>query len=476
MPGNLAAHGSSPAAPSTGGGREGLYISRVPTVVTLSQMEAEADQKKRLRCSADDLRQGTLPLLCAPLMPQGAFCSKKRVNSFGNLAQAAAQEAGGVQRVFLMTDSSGSSDTDDSSEGLDAGFTRESSPVTPLRPGGVFGGFGRPDGVPSAFEARALAAWDEAEKGGLFRYSVAADTETRLLPGPYNFVAQVNEGRATKKRPTEFRVDRVVQPFDPAKFNFQKAAQSEVLFALDFDPELRHASFDPRGLVCCEGCPSPHLVFINVSPIEYGHLLLVPSATESLPQVVLPRHLGLALHMAAAADNPFFRVGFNSLGAYGTINHLHFQAYFLPYSFPCERAPVLPLRRVGNVAVGRLEDYPVNAIVFEAANCLDELAQVAGGLCERLSQANVPHNLMIFDRGARVMVFPQCFAEKQARGEVPEDILEMGVNPACFEIAGHIVYKRQQDYVRASQDSACRLLAEVSLPEPRFAEVLALLD
>ena len=78
--------------------------------------------------------------------------------------------------------------------------------------------------------------------------------------------------------------------------------------------------------------------------------------------------------------------------------------------------------------------------------------------------------------GVSVMVFPQCFAEKQARGEVPEDILETGVNPACFEIAGHIVYKRQQDYRRASQDSACRLLAEVSLPEPRFAEVLALLD
>merc|ERR1712118_139120 len=87
-----------------------------------------------------------------------------------------------------------------------------------------------------------------------------------------------------------------------------------------------------------EGAPSPHLVFINVSPIEYGHLLLVPSLTESLPQVVRPQDLNLALHMAAAADNPFFRVGFNSLGAYATINHLHFQGYFLPHSFPCARA------------------------------------------------------------------------------------------------------------------------------------------
>ena len=35
--------------------------------------------------------------------------------------------------------------------------------------------------------------------------------------------------------------------------------------------------------------------------------------------------LQLALHFAKAADNPYFRIGYNSLGAYGTINHLHFQ-------------------------------------------------------------------------------------------------------------------------------------------------------
>merc|ERR1719324_2238177 len=95
MPGSFS-EGAGPAA-APAGGREGLYISRVPTVVTLSQLEAEADQKKLLRCSAEDLRRGHLPLLQAPLMPPGAFCSKKRISSFtsfGNLAQAAAGGAG----------------------------------------------------------------------------------------------------------------------------------------------------------------------------------------------------------------------------------------------------------------------------------------------------------------------------------------------------------------------------------------------
>jgi hypothetical protein len=29
--------------------------------------------------------------------------------------------------------------------------------------------------------------------------------------------------------------------------------------------------------------------------------------------------------MAAEAENPYFRLGYNSLGAFATINHLHFQ-------------------------------------------------------------------------------------------------------------------------------------------------------
>lgn len=50
----------------------------------------------------------------------------------------------------------------------------------------------------------------------------------QVTQGVYGFIAQLNEGRATKKRATEFRVDQVVQPFEPAKFNFTKAAMKEV--------------------------------------------------------------------------------------------------------------------------------------------------------------------------------------------------------------------------------------------------------
>ena len=53
-----------------------------------------------------------------------------------------------------------------------------------------------------------MAEWEERAEQGLFRYDVT-ECECKVVPGAYGFVAQLNEGRASKKRPTEFRIDQV---------------------------------------------------------------------------------------------------------------------------------------------------------------------------------------------------------------------------------------------------------------------------
>ena len=53
----------------------------------------------------------------------------------------------------------------------------------------------------------------------------------------------------------------------------------------------------------------------------------MPRALDMLPQLADAASVRLALRFCAAVDNPFFRLAFNSLGAYATINHLHFQVY-----------------------------------------------------------------------------------------------------------------------------------------------------
>lgn len=45
------------------------------------------------------------------------------------------------------------------------------------------------------------------------------------------------------------------------------------------------------------------------------------------------------------------------------------------------------------------------------------------------------------------------------------------MNPAVWEISGHMVLKRRKDYNDASEEYAWKLLSEVSLSEERFEEV-----
>lgn len=52
------------------------------------------------------------------------------------------------------------------------------------------------------------AAWDERAEQGLFKYDVR-ELHTKVLPGKYGFLAQFNEGRHSKKRPTEFTLAKV---------------------------------------------------------------------------------------------------------------------------------------------------------------------------------------------------------------------------------------------------------------------------
>lgn len=55
------------------------------------------------------------------------------------------------------------------------------------------------------------------------------------------------------------------------------------------------------------------------------------------------------------------------------------------------------------------------------------------------------------------------------------ELLDTQVNPAVWEISGHMVLKRKEDFEGASEENAWRLLAEVSLSEERFQEVNAMI-
>lgn len=131
--------------------------------------------------------------------------------------------------------------------------------------------------------------------------------------------------------------------------------------------------------------------------------------------------------------------------------------------------------QVRGVHVERLQAYPVHGWVFSGADNVDSMASVVGAICMQLQVLDVPHNLLLCDMGARVMLWPQCFAEKQAKNLVPQAVLDTGVNPAAFEIAGHMVLKRAEDYDALSQDTAWNILQHVSLTNEAMDELQATL-
>ncbi|KAE8733558.1 GDP-L-galactose phosphorylase 2 [Hibiscus syriacus] len=195
------------------------------------------------------------------------------------------------------------------------------------------------------------------------------------------------------------------QPFDGNKFNFTKVGQEELLFQFEAS-EDGEVQFFPKAPIDVENSPS--VVAINVSsrPIEYGHvMMLIPQILECLPQRIDHKSFLLALYMAAEAGNPYFRLGYNSLGEFATINHLHFQAYYLAVPFPIEKAPTKTITTLNDgVTISEFLKYPVRGLVSEGGVTLQDLCDA----CICLQDNNIPYNVLISDCGKRIFLLPQA--------------------------------------------------------------------
>jgi GDP-L-galactose phosphorylase len=439
-----------------------LSITRCPTVYSLAQLEEE--EVTRLSPAEGGVeRKGAIKDIVSSRVHLYKFARKRqidtklaRVRSFGSFDDILTPEDNSDQATSLDTSSDnalgyGSGPQDDNTSSDSVNFFHQ-----------------------SLLDSLILAEWESKMEQGLFRYDVTS-CPTHTMAGGMGFIAQLNEGRAAKKRPTEFQVDKVIQSFDETKFNFCKAGQSEILFA--FEEQLdEHSDVEFEEAFVVAG--SPNLVIINVSPIEYGHILLVPRVLDKLPQLISPDTLLLALQLAHEANNPYFRIGYNSLGAYATINHLHFQAYYLSAAMPLERArtALISKKKHGRstIRIEKLVDYPVNGLVFESGGDLEDTAILIGGFCQRLAAKNIPHNMLIVDKGARVFILPNAFSQRKARKELPEDILESQIDPAVFEISGHQLMKRREDYEGMDEAWVLRLLRCASFDQDAFEQVIDL--
>ncbi|CAL0327758.1 unnamed protein product [Lupinus luteus] len=166
-----------------------------------------------------------------------------------------------------------------------------------------------------------------------------------------------------------------------------------------------------------------HVSLFNVSPIEYGHVLLIPRVLDCFPQRIDHDSFQLAMHMAKEAADPFFRLGYNSLGAFATINHLYFQAYYLAAPFPVEKAEkqIIALDKgkcPQGLSVSQLVNYPVRGLVFEGGNTIRDLSDTVANSLVFLQNNNIPFNVLISDCGKKIYLFSQISKLLQGDAEV----------------------------------------------------------
>ncbi|ELW62815.1 GDP-D-glucose phosphorylase 1 [Tupaia chinensis] len=328
---------------------------------------------------------------------------------------------------------------------------------------------GTPDTLPlSRFDSALCTAWRQRVELGLFRYRLG-ELQTQILPGAVGFVAQLNVERGVQRRRPQ-SIKSVRQAFDPEQFNFNKIRPGEVLFRLQREPELPSVLGQEEVLV-----------LINVSPLEWGHVLFVPEPARRLPQRLLPGVLRAGVEAVLLSFHPGFRVGFNSLGGLASVNHLHLHGYYLAHRLPVEVAPSEPLDSEGHLHL--LQTLPAPGFLFYTGGPGPALEALISRVCratDYLANHEIAHNLFV-TRGAppgrtspsssltgvRVILWARKSNFGIKEGEA--------FNVALCELAGHLPVKTSQDFSSLTEAAAVALIQDCLLPPAQADKVQAAL-
>eukprot|EP00667_Euglena_gracilis_P012337 EG_transcript_12660 len=315
--------------------------------------------------------------------------------------------------------------------------------------------------IPSAFDAALRAEWAARQAAGFFRFAWAAP-RSRVAEGTYRFLLQFNPLRAVTRRPPQ-SMSAVVQPVDPNVFNFNKADHKkellyEVQFSSPVDPDKNAVVADD---VAIQGPTlGRDVLLINVSPIEFGHTLLVPEMEACHPQVLDCRSICLAVQCILVSGLPELKAAFNGLCAHASVNHRHWHLYYLGgHRLPLETLPTQPLDGAGRCHELRPPTYPAPCLVFQVASAtqLGEVCRDVFRVVELLQQADVAHNVFL-TRGAPL---GECIGATNTYSVVrifvwAREKVAGAKDPAAFsvavcELSGQVLLYQPADFERVTE-------------------------
>jgi len=293
--------------------------------------------------------------------------------------------------------------------------------------------------------------------------------------------------------------NNVYKNFDEAKFNFNQASPKEILFYVNLDEEAiitketvskkeEEIDFEENQLDDEISEFSHHPVLVNISPICMNHCILPLFPAEELPQVIGSDILVLLLQAFKMSNSETLRVGYNSIGAYSSVNHLHFQLLYVDDLFKTGRFPIelgpkkeffrSSLQNIqdeinmysAGVIFEELTEYPVKTLALRPLNPNDDIGDiysslsfVAGAITNLLLDSNIPHNILVSDKGTCIYISPRIYEK---------DIKDDNMRCAWLEIAGVAICRNKKFYESITKDEYEKVLqTEVSVSEKDFNDV-----
>ncbi|GAB1609743.1 GDP-D-glucose phosphorylase 1-like isoform X1 [Argonauta hians] len=309
----------------------------------------------------------------------------------------------------------------------------------------------------SKFDEIIIHKWNEAMQKGFFKYEL--NLKTRILPGKRGYIAQLNPLRFSERRKPQ-HIQSVNQGFDPTTFNFNKIEEREVLLF------LKGSHWKSQG---AENNLNNKII-INVSPLEYGHCLIVPEVDKCLPQAITPFGLQFAVEILLLSKHSGLCVGFNSLCALASVNHLHFHSYYLEQMLPVNKCKARYLTK----NLYEILDWPASGFIFQLeGDYLETFIENVEKVVTYFQKEEIAHNIMIargpqYDQdptannnnSIRLFLWPRM----KFQGAKQSDCF----NIALAELSGQLPIKDQKSFEEITEELVDRTIQDAAFNEKDF--------
>lgn len=131
----------------------------------------------------------------------------------------------------------------------------------------------------------------------------------------FKHIFQLNNERTTLRRSPQ-SITSLLPEYDETKFNFNRVHADEILFEC-----INQTQHDSKQLILS--------FLINNSPLTPYHSLLCPNLLENRPQVLTKEAILSACHILFGFADQKYHIGFNSPGAFASVNHLHLHLLYI---------------------------------------------------------------------------------------------------------------------------------------------------